>query len=97
VTSGPHHYPLGYQGGHARNDGRGKMTLEGRVGLAHPERAVLGATCVTVVVVTSAAEHRDSFMRILRPESSGVEPAIAGMNSWCQTLVLKDDFEQICQ
>jgi len=34
VTDGPHHDPFRYQGGHARIDGRGKMTLEGSVGIA---------------------------------------------------------------
>lgn len=36
-------------------------------------------------------------MRILRPRISGVEPAIAGMDSSCQILVLDNDFEHICQ
>ncbi len=36
-------------------------------------------------------------MRILRPRTSGVEPAIAGMDPSCQILVLKNDFEHICQ
>jgi len=36
-------------------------------------------------------------MRILSPRTGGVEAAIAGMNSSRQTLVLDDDFEQVCQ
>jgi hypothetical protein len=36
-------------------------------------------------------------MRILRPRSSGVEPAIAGMDPRCQILVLENDFEHISQ
>ena len=36
-------------------------------------------------------------MRILRPRTSGVEPAIAGMDPSCQILILENNFEQICQ
>src|SRR5271170_8054897 len=36
-------------------------------------------------------------MRILRPRTSGVEPAIARMDPSCQILVLENDFEHICQ
>ena len=36
-------------------------------------------------------------MRIHSPRTSGVEPAIAGMDPSCQILVLENDFEHICQ
>jgi hypothetical protein len=36
-------------------------------------------------------------LRILRPRTSGAEPAIAGMDPGCQILVLENDSEQICE
>jgi hypothetical protein len=50
VTDSPHHYPFRYQGGHAGIDNVENIQHKHRF---YTQRAVLCATCVTVVVVTS--------------------------------------------